>query len=117
MSVGTCGCHVWANNALVMYLCVRKQWTKLSHTTQKRAVNVVSDSAKAQLGSPQFSEQLVTARPGGRTFMSCLFAKTRIAEFRINGSFMMLPNSSFALSILSLSKLSITKINPSVLLK
>jgi hypothetical protein len=49
--------------------------------------------------------------------MSCLFAKTRIAEFRINGSFMMLPNSSFALSILSLSKLSITKINPSVLLK
>ena len=49
--------------------------------------------------------------------MSCLFAKTKIAELRMNGSLMMLLNSSLARLIRSRSNESTTKINPSVLLK
>ena len=49
--------------------------------------------------------------------MSCLFANTNIAEFLMNGSFIMELNSSLARLIRSRSSESTTKINPSVLLK
>ena len=48
--------------------------------------------------------------------MSCLLANIRIAELRMNGSLMMLVNSSFARSMRSRIDESTTKIKPSVLL-